>query len=74
MRKKEREKLIEAIASLTANVSYLKQEIEELRAGIEVMMDMLDENDLLFSEEQIQKENDFREGLANIMTFGVKAE
>ena len=80
MRKKN-EKLIDAISALSLNVSKLNTEVDslraenaELRAGIQVLMDMLGENGVSFTDEQIQKEKDFREGLANIMSFGVKDE
>lgn len=80
MRKKN-EKLIDAISALSLNVSKLNTELDslhgenaELRAGIQVLMDILDDNVVSLTNDKIQKEKDFCEGLANIMSFGVKAE
>ena len=80
MRKKN-EKLIDAISALSLNVSKLNTELDslhgenaELRAGIRVLLDFLADTCFSFTDDQIQKEKDFCEGLANIMSFGVKAE
>ena len=52
----------------TAN-QELAEEVRELRAGVQVLMDMLGDAGMEITEEQLRREKDFTDGLNAIMNF-----
>lgn len=72
--RKTEEKLLTAIAALTAEVTELKKETAELRAGLDVMMEVLGDTGAEVTEEALRREKEFADGLAALMNFGGKSE
>lgn len=58
-----------AIVELKDANAELTEEVRELRAGVQVLMDMLGDAGMEITEEQLRREKDFTDGLNAIMNF-----